>query len=447
MARTKYEFDVIIIGAGTAGLSALKEAKKHTSNVLLVHDGPTATTCARIGCMPSKALIHAAKLYASRHKMKDAGIEGVKHLSPNIPEILKKVRDKRDYFVRSVHERMEPYMPYVLTGKARLEGPNSIRVDGKLLHAKSIVIATGSSPVIPEPYQEFEDRIITTDNLFEQADLPARIGVIGLGLIGLEIAQALAKLGIDITAVDQGNQIGGISDPDISQSMKHVLEQDMRVWLNTEVELSRKGDSILLKGGDATVEVDALLVAVGRKPNIDSLDLKQARVPTDSHGIPHFNNYTMQVPGHNIYLAGDVTDERTILHEAADEGRRAGYHAATQDTSPQPRMVQLSIIFSHPNIAMVGDSHHALRRSDAVIGEASFKEQGRATIENENIGKIRIAADKEDGRIRGGELISQVLHNYLARPFKRLETSQRTGGGNEHAPGPVHERDAKRPVF
>jgi dihydrolipoamide dehydrogenase len=406
MARTFHTFDLIIIGGGTAGLSALKEAKKHTDNVLLIHDGPNGTTCARTGCMPSKALIHAAKLYHDRHKMAEAGIKQADKLEADIPSILKNVREKRDYFIQSIDEQVKEFQPHIIQGHGRFDSPTTVRANGKLLHAKATVVATGSSPYIPEPYLEFTDKILTTDNLFEQKNLPRRIAVIGLGPVGLELSQSLARLGIEVTACDRHDQIGGIADKDINKTIIQVLQKDMRLWLGAEPTVERSGDALMVKSHNGAVEVDALMITAGRKPNLGSLGLKRIGASIDSEGIPHFNRMTMQIKDLPIYIAGDATDERAVMHEAADEGRRAAYYAITGDERQMQRCVQMAIIFTHPTIAVIGDSNQAMRWNGVTIGESSFEDQGRATIENENHGKIRIAANKDDGRLRGCEMMA-----------------------------------------
>lgn len=427
MGRTIHVFDLIIIGGGTAGLSALHEGMSHTDNILLIHDGPTGTTCARTGCMPSKALIHAAHLYHDRGKMSDAGIKGTEGLSPDIPAILKQVQNKRNYFVDNMREKMSRYQAHILNGRARLESPTKVRACGRLLHAKNIIIATGSSPYVPDEFLELGDKVITTDNLFEQKDLPSRMGVIGLGPVGLEMAQALARLGIEVTAVSDNQHIGGIADKDISNKIVSLLKQDMAVWMGVKPDIALAGDSLLLRGKDQNmVEVDKILVAAGRRPNLDSLGLKRIGVPMDSEGVPHFNRNTMQINGFPIFLAGDATDERAVLHEAIDEGTRAAQYALGDKNTYMQRRVPLSIIFTHPNIAVVGDSSYALRRNGVLVGEASFTDQGRATIENDNEGKIRISANEEDGMLRSCEMMApdgEHLAHLMAFAIERRLTA------------------------
>lgn len=417
MAKATHKFDVMIIGAGTAGLQALKETLKHTDNVVLVHDGPKGTTCARVGCMPSKSLIHASKLYSSKMKMLEAGIEGVEHLKPNIPEILKQVRNKRDYFVGSVKDGMKKYEPYITEGKARFETPNKVRVNGKIYTSKAVIIATGSSPNIPEKYKKFKDYIITSDTLFEQKDLPKRIAVIGLGVIGLEVAQALAKLDLEITAIHNKSVVGSVNDPEINELIISKLKENMNVWLDCDADIKASKNGLTISNGDKNIKVDKLFISTGRNPNLEILGLKRLGVKTNENGVPYYNRYNMKVQDFPIFLAGDVNDERTILHEAAEEGRRAAYAAATDDLKQVPRNTLLHIIFTQPNTVIVGDTTKLVDNDSIIEGEASFEDQGRATVENENFGKLHIYAAKEDGMIRGAEIVAPAgehLGHFLA---------------------------------
>ena len=406
MARSTHVFDLIIVGGGTAGLSALKEARRHSQNVLLVHDGPEGTTCARTGCMPSKALIHAASLFHGRHKMEAAGIRGAENLTADIPDILNRVRGKREEFVTAVRRDMRALEQCIIKGRARLHSPTSVRVGSLLLHAKAIVIATGSSPAIPREVTGLEDRIITTDTLFEQKDLPKRMAVIGMGSVGLEMAQALSRIGIEVTAVERNGHLGGVVDADINAEILRSLKAEMRVWMGCRLDPEVTAEGVRIACGKEETTVDALLVTAGRKPNLGSLGLKRLGVPLDGAGVPHFNRYTMQIKGFPLYIAGDATDERAVLHEAQDEGERAAYYALTGDTELRRRKIPLTIIFTHPTIAIIGDSSYAMRNNGVVVGEASFTDQGRAVLENEAAGKLRLAASRDDGTLRGCEMMA-----------------------------------------
>ncbi len=191
-------FDVIIIGAGSAGLSALRQVRKHTERYALINDGPYGTTCARVGCMPSKALIEAANAFHARHAHRAFGISGSEALTVNVPAVLRRVRSLRDRFVAGTLQITDALDERNISGRARLLGPNRVEVNGRRLEARSIVLATGSRPVLPEPWRKLGGRVLTTDTLFEQTTLPQRMGVIGTGAIGIEMAQALSRLGLDV---------------------------------------------------------------------------------------------------------------------------------------------------------------------------------------------------------------------------------------------------------
>ncbi|WP_421781200.1 dihydrolipoyl dehydrogenase [Kiloniella litopenaei] len=411
MARTYHEFDLIIIGAGTAGLSALKEAKKYTDNVLLIHDGSIGTTCARVGCMPSKSLIHAAKLYDTHKKMPDAGIVGSELIKPDLPKILKSVREKRDHFVSYIKEEMESLQDYMVQGTARYETPTTIRADGRLFHTKSSVIATGSSPFIPKKYEEFESQLITSDTLFERRDLPNRLAVVGMGAIGLEMAQAFAMLGVDVTAINRSKKVGVVSDAKINNTIIEALAEDMKIWLNTDPDVKQTPEGLLLRTKTQEATVDAIFVAAGRKPSLSKLGLKRLGLNTNGNGVPSFNRYSMQVQGYPIYIAGDATDERAVLHEAVNEGERAAYNALHSGNKHAPHHGGLQIIFTKPVTAVVGDTEYAMRHDDIVIGEADFEDQGRAKIEGENFGKIRLFADRNGGYLRGAEIMAPAAEH------------------------------------
>jgi dihydrolipoamide dehydrogenase len=407
MPRTYHTFDLIIIGGGAAGLSALQEARKHTDNVLLIHDGVNGISCSYTGCLPSKSLIYAANLYHSRHKMAEVGMKEAEKLEVDIPTMLETIRAKRDSFIHSIDSEFSHLEHHIIKGHGRFDSETTIRANGRLLHTKATVIATGASPFIPEEFNEYKGKILTADTLFEQRDLPKRIAVVGLGPMGLEMAQALARLGIEVTAIERNSMVGDLADKDINRMVISMLKKEMRVWMETKPDLAHAGKGLLIKGDNDMVEVDALLVTTGSKPNLGSLGLKRIDATLDGDGIPHFNRMTMQVKGLPIYIAGDATDERETLHEASDEGKRAAYHALTgENAKAWPRNVPLSIIFTHPTIAVIGDSHYSMRWNGVKIGEASFNSIGRASIENETYGKIRITADALDGRLRSCEMMA-----------------------------------------
>ncbi len=191
------EVDVAILGAGSAGLFALSQVKRETDNYVLIDGGELGTTCARVGCMPSKVLIQVAEDFHRKSIFEREGIDGGEELSVDVPAIMEHVQDLRDVFVdRTLGATNNLDATHLIDGYAKFISNDTIEVNGEQIKAKSIVIATGSTPVVPAAWQDFADDVVTTDEFFELEDLPASMAVIGLGSVGLEIGQSLHRLGV-----------------------------------------------------------------------------------------------------------------------------------------------------------------------------------------------------------------------------------------------------------
>lgn len=396
---------IAIIGAGTAGLTALGVVRKRTEDFILINDGPYGTTCARVGCMPSKALIQVANDFHRRLALDGLGIRGAEALSVDLPAALHRVREVRDYLVGNVLKATDNLGDRNLPGRARLEGPNRIRVGEELIEAEKIILATGSRPVVPEAWRDLGDRLLTSDNLFEQTDLPPRIAVIGLGIIGLELGQALARLGLEVHGFELRSVIGGVTDPVIAQQVQQLMSQDFPLYLGHPAHIERQADGLHLSAGEASVVVDKVLVAMGRRPNVDELGLETLGVPLDAQGIPSFDRQTMQIGDLPVFITGDMNAERPVLHEASDEGYIAAQNALADSPRAYRRRTPLAIAFTDPEIALAGATHAELAGSDPLIGGISFETQSRALVAARNKGHLRVYVERGSGRLLGSEMI------------------------------------------
>ncbi len=410
--------DVCIIGAGSAGMYATGQVSRHTRDFVLVNAGPLGTTCARVGCMPSKVLIQAADDIAHARHFATEGIHGAEHLKASIPEVLAHVRKLRDGFASGPAGKARKIGEHgkLVEGEARFVSPDAIEVNGERIEAKAFVIAAGSRPVVPQAWIDTfgTDRLLTTDTLFEQEDLPGEIAVLGMGAIGLEMGQALSRLGIRVVGVDMAETIAGLSDDGVSYPAISLMREEFEVWLGAPAELEPAEDGrIRVKAGEKETVVDKVLVALGRRPNIDRLNIEATGVELDSRGIPVFDRHTMRIDETNLFIAGDVNGERQLLHEAADEGRIAGWNAGClAQGAPLRRFrrkVPLGVVFCDPNIATVGESFAQLDATlvedeGFVVGERDFSTQARARVMQANRGVLHIYARKSDGLILGAEM-------------------------------------------
>ena len=395
---------VAIIGAGTAGLSAVSEVRKKTDDFLLINAGPYGTTCARVACMPSKALIEVANTYHRRTVFGAMGIRGAEAVAVDVPAALRRVRELRDGFVRGIIRSTEALGEKNVRGHARFLEPTVLQVDDEIVEAESVVIATGSRPIIPDAWRALGNRVFTSEEIFERVDLPRRVAVIGLGPVGLELAQAMARLGTAVTGFDTGVRIGGLTDPQVSQALADTLSGELRLLLGQPASPALVGEEVRIEVGETKVTVDEVLVAVGRRPNVQDLGLEHLGVELDDRGVPRFNPETLQVGDLPVFIAGDANGDRLILHEASDEGRIAGYGSVRKDPECFVRRCPLRITFCDPNAAVAGRPWESLDPKDIVTGSVDFKDQGRARMAGENHGILRVYASRDTGRLLGAEM-------------------------------------------
>jgi dihydrolipoamide dehydrogenase len=419
--------DVVIVGSGTAGLSALREVRRETDSFYLINDGSWGTTCASVGCMPSKALIEAANAYHARRHFEAFGITGADGIGIDIPAVLRRVRKLRDKFVRGPESVRDDLGERAIAGRARLLGPNRIAVGEREIEADRIVLAIGSHPFVPEPWRAFGDRILTTDTLFEQEDLPPRVAVIGLGAIGAEMALAIARLGVEVAGFDAADKMAGISDEKVASVFRELVSREVSLFLGGEAELREAGDGISVEGAGGSFTADAVLVALGRRPNIEGLGLETLGVELDQRGMPPVDPNTMRIADLPVYLVGDANGDRAILHEAADEGHIAGRNAVADKPSAYRRRTRLGITFTSPDVARVGAGLAELDESRIAIGEVDFSRQGRARMGERNAGLLRIYADGETGCLRGAEMCvpaGEHMAHLLALAIEHEMTAQ-----------------------
>ena len=400
------EVDVAIIGAGSAGLFAMSQVKRETNNYVLINGGELGTTCARVGCMPSKVLIQVAEDFHRKSIFDREGIDGAEELSVDVPASLEHVQDMRDVFVDktlSVTDEMDA--EHLIEGYAKFIANDTLEVNGEQIKAKCIIIATGSTPIVPKAWQGFSDDILTTDDFFELEDLPESMAVIGLGSIGLEIGQSLHRLGVKVSAVDQLETIAKLEDEKINQLAITVISREFPLWLGHAATLEKVDGGIQLTAGENQQIVDKVLASLGRKPNLDSLNLSATDIKLDENSIPVFDPLTMQLGDLPIFIAGDVNMDRPILHEAGHEGRVAGYNVAqflaNKKIEKFKRKVPMGITFCDPNIATVGAQLSGLNQDEIAIGEIQFAPVGRALIIGKNRGLLKVYVQKSDGLLLG----------------------------------------------
>ena len=406
--------DVAVIGAGTAGLTAYRAAIQAGKQALLIEGGPYGTTCARVGCMPSKLLIAAADAVHGAQHTGPFGVhvDGVIRIDGQA--VMRRIQQERDWFVGFVLASVAKIPDEnKLRGYARFIAPGVLMIDEHTeVHAKSVVIATGSSASIPAMFQDLDDRLVINDAVFDWNDLPKRIAVFGPGVIGLEIGQALARLGVIVRVFGMSGSLAGITDPEVRQAAKNIFQQEFYLDPDARVlETKRVGNEVAIRyvaldQTERTEIFDYALVATGRRPNLDSLGLEHAGIVIKKNTVPDFNRQTMQVGDTSVFIAGDVNADHPFLHEAVDEGKIAGKNAAHYpELATFERRASLAIVFSDPQIALVGDPLSKLKCGSFVTGKVDFSDQGRARVMLKNKGVLHVYVQYKTRLFLGAEMI------------------------------------------
>lgn len=404
----KPSIDVAVIGAGHAGLNAIKEIRQATDNWVLINGGPLGTTCARIGCMPSKIALQLAETYQGRERFSRFGVVGGDHLALDQHRALEHVRDLRDTFVDLVLANTTDEMDatQLIEGYAEFIDRGRLRVGDREIHARAIIVATGARSVIPPALaREFGDGILSVDTLFEQERLPASVAVIGLGPIGIEIGQTLRRLGVEVTGFDHGERVSRIKDPAVNRTAIEILRREFPLVLGQEPQVERCEGGFLVRAGEHAVRVEKLFLAIGRHPHLAGLHLERLGAPLDARGVPAHDSATLKVKGAPVYLAGDAAGGIANLRRAAEQGRIAGWNATHRRKRRYAQRTHLAIVFSEPNIASIGREWDTLDPQRIAVAEQRFGPVGRAMIMGQNRGILRLYADRRSHRLLGAAVV------------------------------------------
>lgn len=420
--------DIVVIGAGTAGLAAVDEIDRAGRSLLVVDRGPLGTTCIRVGCIPSKAVLHAGRRWTTANA-----------LAPWDPARGAAVRQSLWTEVAALRDRLvdgqvdktrDTLGDRLIMGQARFVAPDAIEVDGVRIEAQAFVVATGSSPVVPEAIAALGPDVLTTDTLFDLETLPASLGIVGLGNIGVEIGLAMARLGVRVVGVNTKPWPAGISDPRIGECAVRTFGREMTMRLGVEARVDRGDDGFRLRIGDESLVVDGLLAALGRKPNLASLDLAAAGVTWDDDAP--VDGVTLRLAEARIFVAGDASAERPLLHEATDGGIIAarGALALLPGAPPAdvpPRKTPLDIVFTDPDVIRVGADFADLDPERIVCGVGEGSSNGRSAITESPDNRVCVYADRTDGRLLGASAISVAGEHFahlLALAVDRRMTAE-----------------------
>lgn len=420
---TTDEYDLIVIGAGGAGSTAAGNAAEMGKHVALIERDKLGGTCLNYGCDPTKTLLHTASVFYHASHASGLGLR-ISQAKVDWEAVQAHVRQVQETIRGGTLEQASAGIAAqgidLFMGEAMFTSPHEIRVNGVTLRSKRFVIATGTIAMIPEIDGLSKAGYITNVEAVSLPELPKRLVVIGGGPIGLEFAQMFSRLGAQVTVLERGEQPLPREDPELAMLLcSQLTAEGIRLEFGAEMrcgDIDEHGKHIHLHGKDGKKEdltADQLLIAVGRKPALDKLNLEAAGVQYTEDGVTTDATLRTNVP--HIWAAGDITSKYQFTHVASDQGKLVAHNVFARKPKEFDDRVIPWVTFTDPELARVGMLEAELKeaKTEYRVGRAYFNKLDRAIANNQTFGSVKLLADM-DGNILGGHILSANAGELIA---------------------------------
>jgi dihydrolipoamide dehydrogenase len=430
MAR---EYDLVILGGGTGGYVAAIKAAQLGLKTAVVEKGKLGGTCLHNGCIPSKALLRSAEVYAQTKHSADFGVE-TSDVSINFP----KVQERKEKIVDQLHKGVQMLMKKgkidVFEGLGRILGPSifspmpgTISVEmndgseNEMLIPKNVIVSTGSRPRTLPGLDIDGQYVLTSDEALQMEELPQSMIIVGGGVIGIEWASMLSDFGVEVTVIEYANRIIPTEDVDVSKEMQRLMKKKgvkivtgAKVLPETLLKDNGVRISAEIKGENREFQAEKLLVSVGRQANVEGIGLENTEIQIDRGFI--VTNEFFQTKESHIYAIGDVIGGLQLAHVASHEGIVAVEHIAGKNPSPINYDHISRCIYSTPEVASVGiTEEQAVEKGHKVkVGKFSFRAIGKALVFGESDGFVKIIADEETNDLLGVHMIGPHVTDMIS---------------------------------
>ena len=408
-------YNLVVIGAGTAGLICAAGAAGLGARVALIERHLMGGDCLNVGCVPSKALLRAARALFDARQAAEFGVRGGKELSFDFGAAMERMRKLRAGISRhdSARRFRDELGVDVFIGEGRFAGSDCIEVDGQKLFFKKAAICSGARAAAPPIAGLAEAGYLTNETIFSLTELPPRLAVIGAGPIGCELAQAFARFGSRVTLIEAGSQILGREDRDAAALLRSTLVKDgVELFLGVKIlGVERRADERILRleGGGQAIEVavDAILVGVGRAPNLEGLDLERGNIRYDKTGVTVSDR--LQTSNPNVYAAGDICFPYKFTHTADALARILIANALFNGRQKTSALTIPWCTYSDPEIAHVGmyEQDAARKGIEVTTLTVPLADVDRAVLDGETEGFARVHLKKGSDRILGATLVAR----------------------------------------
>jgi dihydrolipoamide dehydrogenase len=415
----KYDYNLVAIGGGAAGLVTSYIGAAVKSKVALIEKHKMGGDCLNTGCVPSKALIKSAKVIHFQKRAKDFGLKKV-NVDFDFSEVMERVQG----IITKIepHDSIERYTSLgvdCIEGRARILDPWRIEVNGKILTTQNIVVATGARPFIPHVPGINEADYVTSENLWSTRTLPKKLIVLGGGPVGVEMAQAFSRLGSEVTIILAGERILSKEDPKIAQMMADsLMKEGVRILsFHKLVRFENQNGKIIVcenESKEIQIPYDLVLIAMGRKANTTGFGLEELGVTIRENGTIEANEY-LQTNFPNIYVCGDVTGPYQLTHMASHQA----WYCAINSLFPKKFKADYSVVpwctYSDPEVATVGENETTAQEKGLSfeITEYDISDLDRAIAEGEVNGIVRVITEKGKDKILGATIVSSQASSMI----------------------------------
>ncbi|MGD6793852.1 dihydrolipoyl dehydrogenase family protein [Metabacillus indicus] len=427
-------YDVIVLGGGAGGLTVASGASSLGAKVALVEKEPKlGGDCLHVGCVPSKAFIQAAKEVYTANKNAEAlglmvsGQVNLKQVNQRVKEAIDTIQ-KHDSDERFLEMGVDVYK-----GLGQFTSKHTVLVNGEEIYGKRIVISTGSRPFVPPIEGLSEAGYWTNETIFNQESLPKELLVIGGGPIGLELSQSMSRLGSNVTVVEKSEHLLATEDQSVQKASLNFLEEELNIYVDAEVvkvELTSNNKKMVTISSNKKrlqIEVDEILMAVGRRPNSDQLQLEASGVIKDKRGyIP--TNEKLQTNVSHIYAIGDINGEFPFTHVAGEEGKVVVQNAILGLPKKMNYEQIPWIIYTDPEIFHIGLTEKEAKDNgiDVLIYEVPLNEVDRFIADHESKGLVKIITEKS-GKIIGAHAVGKGAGDWMQTVILAMKNGNKIG--------------------
>jgi dihydrolipoamide dehydrogenase len=418
------EYDLVILGGGTGGYVAAIRASQLGLKTAIVEKGKLGGTCLHNGCIPSKALLRSAEVFATAKRGEDFGV-----VTGEVSVNFGKVQERKNKIIDQLHKGVQHLMKQgkidVYEGLGRILGPSifspmpgtiSVEMnngdDNEMLIPKNVIVATGSRPRTLPGLEIDGEYVLSSDEALQLEALPSSIIIVGGGVIGIEWASMLSDFGVEVTVIEYADRIIPTEDKEISKEMQRLMKKkgikivtSAKVLPETLVKDNGVAISAEVKGGVKEFKAEKLLVSVGRQANTEGIGLNNTEIQVEKGAI--VTNKFFQTKESHIYAIGDVIGGLQLAHVASHEGIIAVEHIAGNDPSPFDYNLVSRCIYSNPEVSSVGITEDQAKEKGhkVKVGKFSFRAIGKALVFGESDGFVKIIADEETNDILGVHMI------------------------------------------